>query len=383
MYITRKIEDSVRKSLANNPVVALTGPRQCGKSTMAKQLMKEYPGSIYLDLERPSDLQKLEDPEWFLSRQKDKLICIDEIQRRPDLFPVIRSLTDEWNRPGAFLILGSASRDLLRQSSETLAGRIAYKRLFPFLWNELLPESSMESYFSKGAFPRSLLATDDEASFEWRENFVSTFLERDLLQWLNFTPATMRRLWLMLAHLNGQTVDYSTLARSIGVSNVTVKSYIDLLESTYMVEVVPAYHSNLGKRLVKSSKVYVADSGLQASLLGLRNFEEMSGHPSFGAIWEQIVLTNLKGNFPEASIFFYRTSNGAEVDFIVTLNNKVYAIECKSSLSPTLTKGSYLAFEDVSPDGIFVVAPVLQGWSMKPGIEVVSLSELLKQLAVI
>lgn len=194
MYLSRSIEDSVRTSLASNPVVALTGPRQCGKSTLAKQLMKDYDHSIYLDLERPSDLQKLEDPEWFLSRQQDKLICIDEIQRRPDLFPIIRSLTDEWNKPGAFLILGSASRDLLRQSSETLAGRIAYKRMTPFLWNEVSSEWSLETYFYKGGFPRSLLAKDEKASFDWKLNFISTFLERDLMQWLNFTPSTMRRL---------------------------------------------------------------------------------------------------------------------------------------------------------------------------------------------
>lgn len=380
MYQSRIIEDSVRVSLANNPVVALTGPRQCGKSTLAKQLLKEFEHSIYLDLERPSDLQKLDDPEWFLSRHHDKLICIDEVQRRPDLFPIIRSLTDEWNKPGAFLILGSASRDLLRQSSETLAGRIAYNRMTPFLWNELTNELALETYFFKGGFPRSILANNDETSFDWRSNFISTFLERDLLQWMNFTPATMRRLWLMLAHLNGQTVDYTTIARSLGVSNVTIKNYIDLLESTYMVEVVPAYNSNLGKRLVKSPKIYVADSGLQATLLGLRSFEEMSGHPSFGVVWEQIVLSNIKGNFPEAEVYFYRTSNGAEVDFIVAYRNKTYIVECKASLSPTLSKGNYISIEDIAPIQTYVVAPVKQGWTVKPKIDVVSLSELLDRL---
>lgn len=380
MYLSRSIEDSVRTSLASNPVVALTGPRQCGKSTLAKQLMKDYDHSIYLDLERPSDLQKLEDPEWFLSRQQDKLICIDEIQRRPDLFPIIRSLTDEWNKPGAFLILGSASRDLLRQSSETLAGRIAYKRMTPFLWNEVSSEWSLETYFYKGGFPRSLLAKDEKASFDWKLNFISTFLERDLMQWLNFTPSTMRRLWLMLAHLNGQTVDYTTIGRSLGVSNVTIKNYIDLLESTYMVEVVPAHFSNLGKRLVKSPKIYVADSGLQAALLGLHSFDALSGHPSFGAIWEQIVLSNIKGNYPEAEVSFYRTSNGAEVDFVVVWRNKTFIVECKSSLSPTLSKGNYLSIEDIAPFQTFVVAPVKQGWALKPGIDVVSLKELMDRL---
>lgn len=376
MYIPRKIEDSVLKALRNNPVVALTGPRQCGKSTLAKQILTGNAQSIYLDMERPSDIQKLEDAEWFLSSQKGKLICIDEIQRKPELFPLIRSLVDEWGSAASFLILGSASRDLLRQSSESLAGRISYMRLTPFLWKELKGKYPIEKYFARGAFPRSLLAKDEEASFAWREDFISTFLERDLIQWRNFTPATMRRLWQMLAHVNGQTVNFSTLANSLGVSATTVKNYIDLLESTFMVEVIPPYISNLGKRLVKAPKVYISDSGITAALLGLHNFEEMSGHPSFGAVWEQIVLSNLKGLFPEASFYFYRTSNGAEVDFVMNINNNVFAIECKASYAPVLTKGNYNAFEDVIPKQVFVVSPVEKGWPMKRGIDLVSLEEL-------
>lgn len=376
MYIQREIEDSVFKALINNPVVALIGPRQCGKSTLVKFMLGNYPESIYLDMERPSDLQKLDDAEWFLLSQKGKLICIDEVQRKPELFPLVRSLVDEWNANCSFLILGSASRDLLKQSSESLAGRISYKRLTPFLWKELGGKYSIEKYFAKGAFPRSLLVEDDEASFEWRENFISTFLERDLLQRRGFTPVTMRRLWQMLAHVNGQTVDYTTLAKSLGVSGMTVKNYIDLLESTFMVDVIPSYISSLGKRLVKAPKVYISDSGITAALLGLHNFEEMSGHPSFGAIWEQIVLSNLKGLFPEAAFYFYRTSHGSEVDFVMKINNSVFAIECKSSYSPTLSKGNYNAFEDIAPKRVFVVAPIERGWPMKPGIDLVSLNEL-------
>jgi predicted AAA+ superfamily ATPase len=376
MYIPRKIEDSVLKALRNNPVVALIGPRQCGKSTLAKQMLIRNAQSIYLDMERPSDIQKLEDAEWFLSSQKGKLICIDEVQRKPELFPLIRSLVDEWDRAASFLILGSASRDLLKQSSESLAGRISYKRLTPFLWKELKGNYSIEKYFARGAFPRSLLAEDEGASFEWREDFISTFLERDLIQWKNFTPTTMRRLWQMLAHVNGQTVNFSTLANSLGVSATTVKNYIDLLESTFMVEVIPPYISNLGKRLVKAPKVYLSDSGITAALLGLHNFEEMSGHPSFGAVWEQIVLSNLRGLFQEASFYFYRTSNGAEVDFVMNIKNTVFAIECKSSYAPVLTKGNYNAFEDIAPKQVFVVSPVEKGWPMKRGIDLVSLEEL-------
>lgn len=208
MFLQRENNQDILDAVQNFPVTAIIGPRQCGKSTLVKHLIKNhYPESIYLDLERPSDLEKLNDAEWFLSTQKGKLICIDEIQRKPELFPLIRSLVDEWNRPSCFVVLGSASRDLLMQSSETLAGRIIYKQLTPFLSSEL-PNLSIEKYFERGGFPRSFLATNDKVSFEWRTSFISTFLERDLLQWVNFTPATMRRLWQMLAHINGQTVNY-------------------------------------------------------------------------------------------------------------------------------------------------------------------------------
>lgn len=376
MYIHRYIELTIQKTIRNFPVTALTGPRQCGKSTLVKHLLDVFPESIYLDLERPSDLRKLEDAEWFLTSQKDKLICIDEIQRKPELFPLIRSLVDEWNRPGCFLILGSASRDLLKQSSESLAGRISYKRLTPFLWEELENDYPIEHYFSAGAFPRSLLAGDDEASYEWRESFITTFLERDLLQWAGFTSTTMRRLWQMLAHVNGQMVNYSTLAASLGVSSSTIKNYIDLLAGTYMVEVVPPYISNLGKRLVKSPKVYISDSGLTSTLLRLRSFEELSGHPALGSIWEQIVLSNLRGVYPDAEIFYYRTTNGAEADFVLKINNVVFAVECKASYAPVLSKGNYLAFEDISPKHTFVVTPSADCWSMKENIDVVSLGGL-------
>lgn len=381
MYIHRILEKSVLKSLQNFPVTAVTGPRQCGKSTLVKHLLEQNSGSIYLDLERPSDLRKLDDAEWFLSSQKGKLICIDEVQRKPELFPLIRSLVDEWDRPGCFLILGSASRDLLKQSSESLAGRISYKRLTPFLWKELEGDFSIEKYFSEGGFPRSLLTNDLEVSFEWRENFIATFLERDLLQWAGFTPTTMRRLWQMLAHVNGQMVNYSTLASSLGVSSTTVKNYIDLLEGTFMIDVISPYISNLGKRLVKAPKVYVADSGITAALLNLHSFEDLSGHPSFGGIWEQIVLSNLKGLYPDAEFYFYRTTNGAESDFVLKIKNMVFAIECKSSFSPVLSKGNYNAFEDISPKHVFVVSPIQAGWPMKQGITLVSIDELYQKIS--
>jgi len=380
MYIPRILERDIISALKNNPVTGIIGPRQCGKSTLAKKILEQYDQVIYLDMERPSDIQKLSDAEWFLSSNKEKLFCIDEIQRKPELFPLIRSLVDEWGMNEKFLILGSASRDLLRQSSESLAGRISYISLSPFLWDEIQKTNTIENYILKGGFPRSFLQKSDEISFKWREDFISTFLERDLLQWSGFSTETMRRLWQMLAHTNGQTINYSVLGKSLGVSNVTVRNYIDLLQATFMLHVVTPYISNLGKRLVKSPKVYISDSGLTACLLQLHNFEQLLGSPVIGSIWEQVVLTNLKGHFPSAQFYFYRTSAGAEIDFVMEYKNNVFAIECKSSKSPALTKGAFNAIEDINPSFTYVVAPVETGWQKNEKIRVVSIQELISDI---
>ena len=379
-FINRIIEEQVIKSLSYNYVTAILGPRQCGKSTLAKQIVKNFPNSIFIDLERTSDLAKLEDAEWFLSSQRGKLICIDEIQRKPDLFPLLRALTDEWDYNGAFLLLGSASRDLIKQSSETLAGRISYHKLTPFLWSEVESIIDVEKYHAQGGFPRSLLAAAPRVSYRWRENFVSTFLERDLLQWTGFSPQTMRKLWQMLAHTNGQTTNLSMFAKSLGVSDTTVKNYIDLLQETFMVVSLPPYISNLGKRLIRSPKIYIADSGVTTALLGLRDFTRIAGHPVLGSLWEQMVLTNLMGEFEEAEYFFYRTAGGAEMDIIMKYDEKVIAIECKSTHSPSLSKGSHLAIEDINPIMTFIAAPVAKGWPLKLKIEVVSLTELIVKI---
>lgn len=381
MYFQRTIEDSVIEAIQNFPVTALIGPRQCGKSTLIKHIISTFSSDVlYLDLERPSDLQKLENAEWFLSSQKEKLICIDEIQRKPELFPLIRSLVDEWNKSGCFIVLGSASRDLLKQSSESLAGRIVYKQLTPFVFSEIKNICTLERYMESGGFPRSLLCKNNKISFEWRQSFIATFLERDLLQWVHFTPITMRRLLQMLAHLNGQTINYSHIGNALNISNQTIKNYVDLLASAYMLHVVQPYLSNFGKRLVKSPKVYIADAGIAATLLNIKSFQELSGHPSFGAIWEQIVLSNLKGIFPDSEIYYYRTTGGAEIDFIMKLNNQTIAIECKASFSPSLSKGNYIAIEDIVPDRTFIVTPSPDCWSMKEGIDVVSIEKLMYHL---
>lgn len=378
--IARLSENEIDRLLLHFPVVGLLGPRQCGKSTLARHILANKPDSVYLDLERASDLAKLTDPESYLAAQRGKLVCLDEIQRKPDLFPLLRSLADEWGNPGSFLILGSASRDLLRQSSESLAGRIVYKYLSPFLRKEIADSTADAVYFSRGGFPRSLLAADDEMSMEWRESFITTFLERDLQQWRRFTPALMGRLWQMLAHWNGQTINYSTLANALGITSATVKNYIDLLESTFMVLVLRPYASNLGKRLVKSPKVYVADSGITSALLQLNGFGQLIGHPVWGSVWEQVVLLNLKAHFPKTDISFYRTSHGAELDMVIKSGDSVIAVECKATVSPVLNRGNYHAIGDLNPVKIFVAAPVPLGWPMRDNAEVVSLPELIDKL---
>ena len=361
----RHLESQVETRLSEVPVVALVGPRQCGKTTLANRILSRRPDAIRLDLERPSDLAKLADPEFFLSRHRDRLVCIDEVQRRPELFPVLRALCDETGANGRFLLLGSASRDLLRQSSETLAGRIAYLRLTPFLFSET-PDIPLPAQLWRGGFPRSALAAADEASAAWRESFARTFLERDLLLWEGFSPETMRRLWTMLAHENGETANFSRLGGSLGVSDHTVRRYVDLLQGAFMADAVPPFVSNLGKRLVKAPKVYLADTGVTASLLGLRSFDELYAHPGWGHLWEQFVLAQLRGHFPDAEIFFYRTSNGTEVDFVLRRRGSTVAVECKASSAPAVTRGNTLALGDIRPDRAFVAAPVPASYALSP-----------------
>lgn len=380
MYLPRLLESEVNHSLERNSATAILGPRQCGKSTLARHILSRFPDVLYLDLELPSDLQKLEDAEWFLSSQKERLVCLDEIQRKPELFPILRSLIDNTGRPGMYLILGSASRDLIKQSSESLAGRISYKRLTPFLWREVRQYTTIEKYLSRGGFPPSLLSKLDKDSFQWRRDFSQTFLERDLLQFSGFTSATMRRLWQMLAHHNGQTVNYSRLGESLGVSHTTIRRYIDLLESTFMLIQLPPYSGNTMKRLVKSPKIYLSDTGMTNVLLNLRNFEQAAGHPVFGSLWEAMVLTNLKGHYPSLEYSFYRSTRDAEVDIVLTDGKKVLAVECKASMSPDLTRGNFTALEDVKPAYTFVAAPVEESYPVRESVDVVSLDTLISRI---
>jgi len=365
-YITRM--DHVRRSLFERvssyigyfPVTAIVGPRQCGKTTLAKRLLHELPVErvTYLDLERPSDLARLEDPETFLTSQRGRLVCLDEVQRTPDLFPILRSLCDLTDEAGQFLVLGSASPDLLRQSSESLAGRIGYVELTPFIENEV-GRSQQDRLWSRGGYPRSFLAPDEELSRAWRDSFLQTFLERDIPQLGITTPAlTLRRFWEMVAHLHGELWNHAKVASSLGVTGKTVAHYLDILEKTYMVRRLPPFEATVKKRLVKTPKVFLRDSGLLHRLLRIEDMDMLNGHPARGASWEGYVIEQIAAAAPDAELSFYRTSAGAEIDLVVRRGDRLAAIEIKAGVAPRVERGFFNALEDIRPDLVRVVARV-------------------------
>ena len=380
IYIPRSLENDVRRGLEEFPAVAVLGPRQCGKSTLAKHVIESFPQSIYLDLERPSDGRKLTDPELFFDHYKDRLICLDEIQRLPEIFTILRSMIDERRRPGQFLILGSASGDLLRQSSESLAGRIAYLELAPFSINEI-SDRPLSTLWLRGGFPSGLLSNDDQSSFRWRQNFVRTFLERDISQLgIRISSASIERLWRLCAHYHSQLLNLSAIGSSLGITHHTARSYIDLLSKTFMLRVLPPFEANAKKRLVKSPKIYIRDSGLLHTLLGIREYEDLLAHPVFGGSWEGFVIENILTCLPDWNPSFYRTSAGAEIDLVLERGKHRIAIECKASSSPAVTKGFWYALDDIQPDEVWIVAPVKDAYPLKEDVTVISLEEVVQHL---
>ena len=380
-YVSRKIEPDVKKNLKDFPVVAILGPRQCGKSTLAKRIVSSRKKSVYLDLELESDLRKIDDPELFLSQNEDTLVCIDEIQRMPDLFKSLRGIIDQKRKNGRFLILGSASRDLIRQSSETLAGRICYMELAPFLFSEVSKAGKPDliKLWSRGGFPDSFLSRSNQSSATWRENFIRTFLERDIPQLgFNIPAQILRRLWTMLAHSHGQVLNSSRLGESIGVSHTTIRSYLDILEQTFMLRLIQPFHANVKKRIIKSSKVYVRDSGVLHSLLGIESKNDLFGHPVFGSSWEGFALENILSAYPMHSPYFYRTSSGVEIDLVLERGTKRIAFECKASKSPTLSKGFYQALKDLSIDHAYIISPVDEQYPLKKNVIVAPLHNFIK-----
>ena len=383
--INRVISPQLTDAVANFPAVALLGPRQVGKTTLALEVGQVH-NALYLDLESEQDCAKLAQPELYLSDHQDKLVILDEVHRAPGIFPILRGLIDRGRRAGRrsaqYLLLGSASLDLLKQSGETLAGRIAYLELAPFnvLETQTLPADDL---WVRGGFPESLLASDTAQSLRWRQDFIRTYLERDIPQFgPRIAAETLRRFWGMLAHHQGGLLNTAQFARNLGVDVKTASGYLDLLVDLLLVRRLPPWHANLGKRLVKSPKVYVRDSGLVHALLNIPDKETLLAHPVVGQSWECFVIENLlvcAAN--KAQGYFYRSSGGAEIDLLLSWpDGSLWAIEIKRSLNPKLERGFHAACADLAPTRKFVVYPGAERYRLAADIEAISLYELAAEL---
>ena len=389
--IERDIKSKILQSLETTPVVALLGPRQVGKTTLAKQMLQEInKEALYLDLDNEIDLAKLDNKQLFLSGFKDKLLIIDEVQNKPDLFPVLRSLIDERRQAGEqgghFFILGSASRDLLQQSSETLAGRIRYFELAGFTISETMNRPGgfdINNLWYRGGFPSSYLATSQDESWQWRQDFISTYVERDIPQLGPRIPSVrLRNFWAMLGHSQGSQINQGKLATALGVSNPTIKHYLDVLTELYMVRQLQPWSGNSKKRLVKSSKVYIRDSGLLHNLVHISDPDVLQGHPVVGHSWECFLLENIISQISDKWRWsYYRTQAGAEIDLILeSPKNEIWAIEVKRTLQPKLSKGFLLGCEDTKATKKFFVHAGEDRYPMSEDVEAIGIIELLNIL---
>lgn len=385
--INRRIKQKVEKRLESVPAIALMGPRQVGKTTLALEIAEQRP-SVYLDLESRIDLQKIGNIEDFHAANRGKLIILDEVQRAPEIFAPIRGIIDRerraGNRAGHFLFLGSASIDLLKQSSETLAGRLSYIELHPVNAREYSDKKdSLNRLWVRGGFPDSLLSKDDETSLLWRHDFIKTYLERDIPQLGPRVPATtLERFWMMLAHGQGTAVNASKLASNLEVSHTTISRYIDLLADLLLVRKIPPYAVNVKKRIVKSPLVYVRDSGITHALLDIKDINDLLGHPVLGKSWEGFVIENISSVLPSnANLFYYRTAGGAEIDLIVEFSlREKWAVEIKRGPKLSVQRGFFEACEDIKPDKKFVVYSGADDFPLENGISAVSLSSLMRQI---
>lgn len=375
--IDRRILSDLNDSLNHFPVVSIIGPRQVGKTTLAKQLMSQATKpTIYLDLEMQSDLFKLKNAELFLSQHTDHLVVIDEVQNKKELYPLIRGLVDQQREPARFLLLGSASPELIRDSSESLAGRIVYHQLHPFDMTEIHESFSQNDLWIKGGFPNMLLIEQPNLSHRWMSNFISTYLNRDLLQLgLNASPNVIRSLWTMMAHLNGQLLNATAIGNSLGVTTPTVKRYIDFLADAFLLKSLQPFHWNISKRLVKTPKVYLTDTGILHHLLGVPDFAALSGNPAIGSSWETFVLNQISATKPDGvDLYFYRTHQGTEVDLVFTRGITVLATaETKYSNSPQITKGNYQAFNDLKSPINYVITPSSDDFQFNKNVRVCSM----------
>lgn len=386
--IQRSLTKTLLERLGQFPAVALLGSRQVGKTTLAMGLDVGKP-THYLDLERPSDLAKLEDPELYLAGFSGQLVILDEVQRQPGLFPVLRSLIDDRRRRGEksghFLLLGSASPELLQQSSETLAGRISYLEMSPFQLLELpKPDQSLPLHWERGGYPDSFLASGEETSLQWREDFLTSYVERYLpQQGITAAPILLRRFCSMLAHQQGATVNLSKLAGSLGIDGKTARRYLDLLEGLYLVRSLPPWTRNAGKRLVKAAKVYWRDSGILHALAGLPTLEHVLGHPICGASWEGYCIEQILNRLPKgATASHYRTHAGAEVDLVIEqADGRIHAVEIKRTLSPKLTPGLVESMETLGAHQGFIVIPEGEAYPLSKSVSAVGLLTFLETVS--
>lgn len=389
--IQREIQSNVVKLLRQFPAVAILGPRQVGKTTLAHLIAAEASdAAIYLDLELPSDRAKLADPELYLAQHQDRLVILDEIHRLPGIFQTLRSLIDQRRRKGApnghFLLLGSASIELLHQSAESLPGRIAYQELAPFSVDEIADAKAgtMDQLWVRGGFPDSFVAPSERASVDWRMAFIQTYLERDVPMLGPRIPAeTLRRFWQMLAHNQGQMLNAAQIASGLGVSGHTVARYLDIMVDLLLVRRLQPWASNAGKRLVRAPKVYVRDSGLVHALLGIRDLEDLLGHPVVGGSWEGLMIENIIDALPTSTrTSFYRTSHGVEIDLVIEFSERErWAIEIKRSISdPSPNKGFHTACEDIKASRKIVIYPGAERYKYDATTEIMPLKLLLVNL---
>ncbi len=368
-YFPREAGATLAKALARAPAALLLGPRQCGKSTLARQLLAQRGDAVILDLQDRADRARLQEPELFFEAHRQQLVCLDEIQLLPEFFSLLRAEIDRDRRPGRFLLLGSASGPLLRQSHESLAGRIAHVELTPLLLKEVAQAISWQQLWLRGGFPESLLAAADEDSLDWREDFIRTFLGRDIASLeLGLPLPLMERLWRLLAHSQGQTLNASRLAGLLDLRSTRLKQLLAVLEQTFMLRLLPPLEANLSKRLVRSPKLYLRDSGLLHNLLGIETYDDLLAHPQAGESWEGFVIEQLIAANPRWRPHFLRTSNGAELDLVLERGQRWRVFEIKLSKAPRVSRGFHELVGQLQPERAELIAPVDQAFEARPGI---------------
>ena len=383
MVIQRYIELEFFELLKDFPVVCIVGPRQVGKTFFIKTIMEKIADqSVYLDLELPADLANLSDPQYYLEQHVDKTVIIDEVQHRRDLFPLLRAMIDVKRSPGRFILLGSASRMIIQDTSESLAGRIAFIELKPFSLNELPDSYAWEKLWLQGGFPLSFMARNPDSSVTWRANFVRSYIERDLpLLGLQISPIQLERIWRMMAHLHGQMLNTSMVADSLGISSHTAKHYIDFMENAFLFKRIYPFSTNLKKRLVKTPKIFISDSGVLHYFHQINSLDELLAHPLAGHSWEGFVIQQIRASIShDIELYYYRTHNRAEIDLVLVKGMKpIAAIEIKLSNSPKLSRGNTIAFGDIKAPSNYIITPSSEDYLMNYNTRVCSLGNFIRK----